>query len=321
MVVAVDGDAAARGGPSTRDRTAGTTGDGGLPDEVSPQKVQKRIAPVTKTKPSRRLEPGDLVCGQCGEGNPPTRKFCSRCGDELTTAEVVRTRWYRRLMVWKRSPKALEAGARPGQKGVRRDPRAKVSGGYRKLRRSLAALMLVAGMLYLAVPPLRGVINRTLANPTAEIKETVGGWWHSLTYPYDDLPVQRSSARDEMASHPGSDAFDGNTSSFWGARWVPNRPPAVTVRFEEVETIAAVVVHNGAAEENAAKFLQARVVRFRYGNGAVEEVELRASGDPQTLKLKDATTVKQVTISVREVFDKEGLRRTAISEIEFKTKK
>ena len=44
-----------------------------------------------------------------------------------------------------------------------------MSGGYRKLRRSLAALMLVAGMLYLAVPPLRGVINRTLANPTAEM--------------------------------------------------------------------------------------------------------------------------------------------------------
>jgi hypothetical protein len=167
-----------------------------LPEEVTPQRVPRRVTPVTKTKPSRRLEPGDLVCGECGEGNPPTRNFCSRCGNGLTTATAVRVPWWRRVLPRRRT-RTMEAGTRPGQKDVRKDARTRLTGGYRKVRRTLAAVMLTVGLVYVAVPPLRGPVNRTLSEPAAQAQETVSGWWHALTYPYKDDQVHRRRALPE----------------------------------------------------------------------------------------------------------------------------
>ena len=59
------------------------------PTERTPQATRELAAAVTKTKPTRRLRPGDLICGQCGEGNPPVRRFCGRCGDSLDRKSVV----------------------------------------------------------------------------------------------------------------------------------------------------------------------------------------------------------------------------------------
>lgn len=57
--------------------------------------------------------PGDLVCGHCGAGNAPTRKFCRRCGTSLADAPVAQRRsWWSRL--WRPDPKAARAaGYRP----------------------------------------------------------------------------------------------------------------------------------------------------------------------------------------------------------------
>jgi hypothetical protein len=320
LLAALDSQATSNGGGGTSTRATTTAAGDETPDEVSPQRVPQRVAPVTKTKPSRRLEPGDLICGQCGEGNPPTRKFCSRCGSGLTAAQVVRGRWWRRLLPRRRT-RTMEAGTRPGQKGVRRDARSKVSGSYRKIRRSLAALTLVMGMLYLAVPPLRGAINRSLANPTAGITERVGGWWHALTYPYEDVPVRRSRGVPEARGHPGSETVDGNTASFWAAGWAEKRSPRLVVRFEESQDLAAVVIHNGASGENAERYLQPKELEFRYGDGRTEDVGLKFSSDPQTIELEGGSTVRTITIFVRSVHDKEGLTRIALRELEFKTRK
>jgi len=48
--------------------------------------------------PSRKLRPGDKICGDCGEGNNANRRFCSRCGASLDEAAVVRTKWWRKLL-------------------------------------------------------------------------------------------------------------------------------------------------------------------------------------------------------------------------------
>ncbi|MDC7122810.1 zinc ribbon domain-containing protein [Cellulomonas fimi] len=57
--------------------------------------------------------PGDLICGSCGAGNAPTRKFCRRCGTSLADAPVAQRRsWWSRL--WRPDPKAARAaGYRP----------------------------------------------------------------------------------------------------------------------------------------------------------------------------------------------------------------
>ena len=49
----------------------------------------------------RPPKPGDLVCGECWQGNDPARKSCSRCGYTLSEAEVAGAQvtedpWWRR---------------------------------------------------------------------------------------------------------------------------------------------------------------------------------------------------------------------------------
>lgn len=43
------------------------------PEAMIPQQARLRpVAPVVTAPPTRRLQPDDLICGDCGEGNPPT---------------------------------------------------------------------------------------------------------------------------------------------------------------------------------------------------------------------------------------------------------
>ncbi|HEX4982989.1 MAG TPA: hypothetical protein VFV63_14880, partial [Ilumatobacteraceae bacterium] len=84
------------------------------PEAQHPQPTLPRPK-VTKQAPSRKINPGDLVCGACGEGNDPGRNYCRRCGSTLAEATVARTRWFRRRP--KRAKGIVAAGDRPGRPG------------------------------------------------------------------------------------------------------------------------------------------------------------------------------------------------------------
>ena len=82
-------------------------------DEVAPKprpvgSVEQRVA-----------QPGDRICGACGEPNDPSRKFCRRCGANLVEAKVVaaaKVAWYRRLFGGgDKAPKQYAAGERTGE--------------------------------------------------------------------------------------------------------------------------------------------------------------------------------------------------------------
>ena len=278
---------------------------------------------MVKTKPTRRLQPGDLICGKCGEGNPPTRNFCSRCGEALSAATVVRRPWYRRLLApLRRGPRTMEAGSRPGQGGAERLPvKKRVMSGYRKVRRVLAACMVVVAMTYLFVPPLRNVINQHVAHPVAGVKSKVMERWRSFTSPYSDVSVVETKTTATLAGTEGGDGVDGNTVSFWAVPWQGGRRPFLRVAFADPETINAIVVHAGASGEDASKYLQPKVLRLRYPNGLHEDVELKFSGDPQTFDLDKAQLVGSITVIVRSVYPKKGLTGVAVSDIEFKARK
>ena len=89
--------------PACRRAARGRQADGG----------EGRPAARQKTAPTRVVNPGDLVCGQCGEGNDPNRRFCRRCGASCRRAAVFTLPWYRRW--WRRltTRKTREAGDRP----------------------------------------------------------------------------------------------------------------------------------------------------------------------------------------------------------------
>jgi hypothetical protein len=62
------------------------------------QPAAERERPAPKTVAQRN--PGDLYCGDCGEGNAAERRFCRRCGASLANIApepMPKVPWYRKL--------------------------------------------------------------------------------------------------------------------------------------------------------------------------------------------------------------------------------
>lgn len=137
----------------TATTTGGQTG-AVQPDAMKPVVAKKAGKVIQKTKPTRRLQPGDLICGDCGEGNPSARKFCSRCGNSLENAEAVKTKWWRKLIP-KRKAKTLEVGARPGVGGVKARKKRSLGAIAGPLRKGIGLFAILFGLLFTFVTPVR----------------------------------------------------------------------------------------------------------------------------------------------------------------------
>jgi hypothetical protein len=310
----VDGAATARTADSAATARHAASSEA-QPEEVTPQRVPERVAKVTKTKPSRRLNPGDLICGQCGEGNPPTRKFCSRCGEELTTATVVKTPWWRWLMFWKRGPHTLEAGARPGRKGQKADSRTRMVGGYRKARNLIGAAIFGLLLISLVVPSIRTQVNDLTGNPGGRVRDLWSRWFDPSYVP---IRPTSYSATHEVRGHPGQFAMDIDKQTFWAApRDKRVKRPALVVNFAKPVDLTHLIVSSGAVEAEFNKYYRPSVLHLVYSQDASEDIRLDDVATDQTFKLKNADDVSKVTIFVSGVFPETTARQVAIRELEF----
>src|SRR5205823_14718900 len=118
------------------------------PTSVAPTVTRPRPAARSLEAPTRR-HPGDLICGQCGEGNDPVRHFCRRCGNTLDEALVVSLPWYRRFFNRVFRVREREAGWRPKRVGA-----PNVMGGvWRIIRLALLAVLIVAELACYQIQP------------------------------------------------------------------------------------------------------------------------------------------------------------------------
>jgi hypothetical protein len=277
--------------------------------------VPERVAKVTKTKPTRKLRPGDLICGECGEGNPPTRKFCSRCGEELATAEVVKTPWWRKLMFWRRGPRTLEAGTRPGRGGTKPDRKSRVFGGYRRIRAIFGTVLVAVTILSIFVAPIRTQLNDTLGDPGGKVRDLWGRWFDPSYVP---VRPEATSATHEVPGHPGSFAMDIDKQTYWAAPRGPRiKRPGIVVDFGREVDLAELIVSSGAIEADFNKYYRPSALHLVYGPNASEDVRLDDVAKDQVFKLKKADNVTQVTIFVASVFPEPAARQVAIRELEF----
>ena len=283
-------------------------------EEVTPQRVRERAAPVQKTKPSRRLEAGDLICGQCGEGNAPTRKFCSRCGNELATAEVVKPKWWRKLMFWQRfrRPKVMEAGSRPGQGGAKPRLGKRAWKAYRKVRAVMALIVFVGGILYLFLPPLRNHLNGFVASPMHAISERVNKKFNPQFVP---VRPSQTAASAEIPDHGGALAVDKISNNYWAAPFDPANFPRLTLTFDKPVTISKIIVTSGAGEEFAANH-RPSLLHLVYSNNQSDDVRPTDGDKPQTFELANAKDVTAIEVDVTEVFRAQNATNVAIAEIE-----
>jgi hypothetical protein len=217
------------------------------PTAQVPQAAKPRPK-VKKQAPSRKINPGDLICGRCGEGNPGTRKFCRRCGESLIEAVVAKRPWYRRLIP-QRKKKQLEAGDRPDRSSGRaagtkaRIFRGKVLGKLADARRILALLAIVGIGVGFAIPSARSAIMDGGSGALGKVRRIVSPTYSNI--PIDPLRVSASS---ETVDGEAVNVADSNTLTFWRADSA-DPDASVTVVFVDTTDVAHVLVHPGQQED------------------------------------------------------------------------
>jgi hypothetical protein len=287
------------------------------PISVAPTVARARSAPRILEAPTRR-HPGDLICGQCGEGNDPVRHFCRRCGNSLDEALAVRLPWYRRFFNKVFGVRTREAGWRPHRVG----PPNVLGVVWRIVRVVLAALIVVAILAFLLVPGFHNlVVDRATSGFTAIRK---------IVHPnYDPVTPIGASASTAVAGHTPMLAIDRYSNTYWAAL-ANDRAPVLVVRFSGPQDIGAVVFRSGASGTAPADAfnLQPRphLLHLVFSNGYATDVTLNDQDATlaQTSLLEDgkARQVTFVEIHVQSVFAPAGASSSsvAITEVEFKTK-
>ncbi|SDH80695.1 hypothetical protein SAMN05192558_105141 [Actinokineospora alba] len=282
------------------------TPGGPQPDAVLPQEI-KKAPPPKKRPPTRKLKPGDLICGDCGEGNAETRKFCSRCGTSLAEAEVVKRPWWKRLIP-RTGAKVRKSGDRP--KGSRRG-KSKVGEAFlatfRAVRRVAAVLLLVAGIVYGVSGQFRGWVNERAFALKHQAEKIIFQQYVPVS------PVE-VTANSQLPDYPGFAATDGLKNTYWAAPGTGPEPTLV-LRFDREVSVSRALVRNGSAEGFQSRH-RAERLHFVFNTGRTADVTLKDHPDPQEIDIANGDGATSVEIHVVSLFRSVKGTDLAVSEIE-----
>ena len=280
------------------------------PDTLSvlPEREQKRPTAVVKRPPTRRLRPGDLICGDCGEGNADTRRFCSRCGATLLTAEVVKTPWWRKILP-KRRTKVRKAGERTAK-----DRRAKSTAAgtafraaFKTIRALVAVVLVLGGVAYGSLPAVRTWVNNQVASWQQDAQS-------ALDMTYAPVHPTKVTATFEEPTHPADQVADSISNTFWAAP--TNKGEATLVfTFDRPVNIDKAIIQNGDNDKFDQTF-RAERLHLVYSTGKTEDLTLKDQPDPQELTVQNGHNVTSLEIHVTATFQSLHGTDLAISEIE-----
>ena len=297
------------GAPLERDGALGAL----KPGETGPVKPTLPAAPKKPTRqpPTRKILPGDLICGTCGEGNPPARNFCSRCGTTLRDAAIAKRAWWKRLIPHRRR-KTLAAGARPWKAGdgttKRRRSGGKLAAVYSKLRPIVAGVLLVAGLVVGFTPDLRGRV-------TGEIGDAKDSLMRRIQPRYTPLQPISIAATSEVPERPVANLVDGNTLTSWTAP-ASDLEPTFVVRFDEPFDLSRIAVWNGSVD-GFKDFARAAELHLVFDTGTTFDVTLRDLPDKQEYGIEGGAGVREVEVHVVGTYRSLGSDDLGWAEIEF----
>ncbi|KGN41303.1 zinc ribbon domain-containing protein [Knoellia aerolata] len=258
---------------------------------------RKKPAPVEEHRP----RPGETICGHCGAGNTPERKFCRRCGKDLAGAAVMPPPpWWRRL--FQRRPRSISAGTRPVLKRRSRTPR------------RLLVLVVLAAVLYGLVrvgwPWVGGAVET--------VRDRVSG-----KEPHEPtLVVASSTARGRGATL----ARDGRLET----SWAPAAPgdgidEYLEATFDEPFRLVAVQIYNGSSRDRGKYLLTRRPSKVELSiTNADGEVEIREEDlrdDPRQQDIMiGADDVTAVRLTIKSAVGEIPGTRVALGEMAFFTR-
>jgi hypothetical protein len=285
-------------------------------DAIGPTTALKPTTPSDRPKPkrqppSRKILPGDLVCGECGEGNPPVRNFCSRCGTNLSQAEVARRRWWQRL-VPRRRQRRMEAGARPWAEGkTAGKPRrrgGKLANVYAKVRPIVAGALLLAALLVGFSPDLRDRV-------TGRVGDAKDAVFSRLNPTYVPLSPVSIGATSFDVENPAELAIDGNTLTHWRALG-SDPEPALTVRFDEPFDLERVKIWNGASE-GFKDHARIETIHFVFDTGSTFDLVIDDLPDGKVYEIDGGDGIREADLFVRSTYRSLTGDDVTLTEIEF----
>jgi hypothetical protein len=282
------------------------------PEAVKPAAVRTRPTPRARVAPTREINPGDLVCSQCGEGNDPGRKFCRRCGASLQMAVIYALPWYSRW--WRRltAPKTLKAGDRPH---VRRRAFGGSGPGWLTSWVTRVIVLVIALFVILTfVGPWRHSLHHRLSRYYHDVVNVVHPTYNPV---HPDTAIATSFTR----GHPPSFAIDGASNTSW---WTGGRGTGqgqrLVIRLGTTTNVDKIGFLLGDQDTPAAFDSQGRPASIRLNfNGSHPYAK--------TLTLKDSPSFQSYTISAKGasqlIITIESVQATppgthaAIAEVEF----
>jgi len=256
-----------------------------------------RRRPVAPPEP---FDPGDLICGTCGIGNKPTRKFCRRCGTDLAEAEVARVPWWRRPFR-KRTKRVSEAGSRPKVAAVRRFPA------------KLLALVGVLAVLGVGTYLLQGYV----VDGVDLVRDRVQG--------VERVVPEKMKASSAQEGHGAALAMDGTPNKYWAPDGAGDgRGEYVETGFEDPVRLVYVLITPGVSTSDEEAYLrQGRPAELRVlvthvdGEREVKAVELEDRRGAVQVAIRESD-VSRIRFEIRRAFSgTDADSRTAIAEIEF----
>ncbi|WP_412738839.1 discoidin domain-containing protein [Krasilnikovia sp. MM14-A1259] len=279
------------------------------PGVVAPQERGRARRTVPRSAPSRELQPGDLVCGDCGEGNLPTRRFCSRCGNELDDAQVVRAPWWKRILP-KRKPRqarAAEDDTGIAKTGERRQHKRSV---FPILRRIVAVVLLLGGLVYAFVPDLRTRTNAEVVTLRQKAEKMIFG---------ANVPVRavKASSTPVNKKHPADAAVDGHWNTYWSTPVSGAR--RLTLTFQEPVELREALIRGGIAGDVRGS-QRPRTLHLVYPSGRGQDLTMIDNTDPQHFDLDSGGKVSSVEIYVQDTYANAESKQVTISEVELFTK-
>jgi hypothetical protein len=281
-------------------RSAGTG-----PDVVAPQERGRARRTMPRSAPTRELRPGDLVCGDCGEGNLSTRRFCSRCGNELDDADVVRAAWWRRLLPKRkvRVARAAEDDPAAAKTGQRRQHKKSV---FPAIRRTVGVLVILGAAAYAAVPGARGLANAEFVAGRQWVQDKIFG-------SYAPVSAVRATSTPVNKKHPAEDAVDEHWNTYWSTPVAGAR--RLTLTFQQPVELRKALIRGGIAG-NLRGSQRPRTLHLVYPTGKGQNLILEDQTEPQEFELDGGGPVKSVEIYVQDTYANAESKEVAITEVE-----
>lgn len=279
------------------------------PSEQKPKAPPPR-PPTRKTAPSRQIEPGDLVCGQCGEPNKPERKFCRRCANSLADASVAKVSLFKRI--FRRRRKAPKAGERPGRPGSSvKSARRRVEKTGRGVMRLLRAVVALAVILAAVgvIGPWREPVVGWVTDQYERVRRIVAP-------NYEMVNPSGVTASSELPDHQASATIDGFDNTWW-TEGSPGdgTGETLTITFAEPTDLARIGFLAGAPGEAAPAHGRPRELVITWDGGGAE-LELSNTAEFQDFAV-DAAQITQLQIRIDSVWPAVDSTDMAITLIRF----